>query len=281
MAQLATRRQYAAGSPLLKNDLDAFIDDIETFVNVIRLNNDNIQDLGITASTKINDGTLTGDTLNNLAVTTAKIADSNITTAKFNDEAVTTAKIPDNAITTAKIASTTISTANIADAAVTGSKIETALKTVTSWNIASASIASNTSTYAAVGSLGTITTQGGPLLIQGGNGQFESIAAIDVVGFVNIDMYIERSVSGAGVYSTIAIFSFARHLTASTVLSALSWKIPVNIIKHIDTPSAGTWDYRLMLRFYRQSSLGGGTIDTFTNPITTSASAALLLKELI
>ena len=57
------------------------------------------------------------------AVATAKISDGNVTTAKLQDSAVTTAKIDASAVTEVKIASSAVSTAKIADAAVSTVKI--------------------------------------------------------------------------------------------------------------------------------------------------------------
>ena len=118
MAQLDVRREYADGEILLASDLDAFLNDIETFLNVIKLNDDNIQDGGINAATKLADS----------SITTAKLANGAVTTNKIADNAVTTAKIADGAITTAKIADSAVTTAKIADSAVTAAKISAAAK---------------------------------------------------------------------------------------------------------------------------------------------------------
>ena len=58
-------------------------------------------------------------TINDDAVTTAKILNANVTTAKIADDAITSAKIADDAITSAKIADDAITSALIADDAVT------------------------------------------------------------------------------------------------------------------------------------------------------------------
>lgn len=115
MAQLDVRREYADGEILLASDLDAFLNDIETFLNIIGINDDNIQDGGINATTKIADATVTTAKLANGAVTTAKIADSAVTAAKLAADSVTTAKIVDAAVTTAKIADSAITIAKVAD----------------------------------------------------------------------------------------------------------------------------------------------------------------------
>ena len=280
MAQLTTRRQYAANEPLLASDIEAFIDDIEVFVNVININDDNLQDAGITASTKIADGTLTAAELNNLAITTAKIADSNITTVKLADGSVTTAKIVDANVTTAKILDGTVAAANIAALAITGPKLEAALKTTGSINIASATIASNTSTYSVVGSVGTITTYGGPLLMQGTTGFFVVDPGTGLAAIVKINLYIERAPSG-GAYTRIFQTTYERHMAGNPTSSSTTSKIPISILKHIDTPAAGTWDYRLFARFYLESELTAGFVFTHTQPLSTSSDATILLKELI
>ncbi len=62
-------------------------------------------------------------TINDDAVTTAKILNANVTTAKIADDAITSAKIADDAITSALIADDAITTALIADDAVAAAQI--------------------------------------------------------------------------------------------------------------------------------------------------------------
>ena len=62
-------------------------------------------------------------TINDDAVTTAKILNANVTTAKIADDAITSAKIADDAITSAIIADDAITTALIADDAITSALI--------------------------------------------------------------------------------------------------------------------------------------------------------------
>jgi len=123
MSTLDVRRNYADGDILYQSDLDAIVDDLETFLNVTKLTDDNIQDASITGSTKLIDATVTTGKLASSAVTTAKITDSAVTTAKIADSNVTTAKIADSNVTTAKIADSNVTTAKIADSNVTTAKI--------------------------------------------------------------------------------------------------------------------------------------------------------------
>lgn len=122
MPQLDVRRTYADGANLLKQDLDAFVGDIETFVNLTKLNDDNFQDAGITGSTKLVDGSVTNAKFAASSIATAKINDSAVTTAKIADGTISTTNINAAAVTTAKIAAGAITTAKIADANVTDIK---------------------------------------------------------------------------------------------------------------------------------------------------------------
>ena len=72
-----------------------------------------IADSAITAA-KIADGTVVAAEIANDAITTAKILDANITTAKIASDAVTTAKILNANVTTAKVAANAITQAKLA-----------------------------------------------------------------------------------------------------------------------------------------------------------------------
>jgi hypothetical protein len=81
------------------------------------------------------------------AVTTVKIADANVTTAKLVDASVTSAKIATDAVTATQIAANAVGTSEIADANVTAAKL------------ASGAAASNLGSYVSSvdGSTGAIT----------------------------------------------------------------------------------------------------------------------------
>lgn len=193
MSTLSITRSYNDGEVLVEADLDNICDDVETFVNTTKISDDNIQDSGITGSTKLLNQSVTAAKLGSASVTTAKIddlavtaaklaadsvttakildanvtvaklatdsvttvkiVDSNVTTAKINDSAVTTAKINDSAVTTAKINDSAVTTAKINNSAVTGAKLSTRYLTAT--------IATDTSwTNGEVKTIGSITTVG-------------------------------------------------------------------------------------------------------------------------
>jgi hypothetical protein len=133
VATLSTTRNYNDGEVLVEADLDAFLDDIETFLNTTKINDDNIQASGITGSTKLLNQSVTAAKLATDSVETAKIAASAVTTAKIADLNVTTGKLAADAVTSAKIADDqidsehyvdgSIDTAHIADDAVTADKL--------------------------------------------------------------------------------------------------------------------------------------------------------------
>ena len=81
-----------------------------------------INNLAVTTQ-KIANGAVTTLQISDASVTAPKIADANVTTAKLADASVTTAKLADASVTAAKLAAGTITAAQIADASVTAAKI--------------------------------------------------------------------------------------------------------------------------------------------------------------
>lgn len=82
MATLNVNKQYADGTILTENQLDAAFSSIETFLNITGINSDNIQDNSITASE-----------LQSSSVTESKIATDSVTTTKMADSSITMAKL--------------------------------------------------------------------------------------------------------------------------------------------------------------------------------------------
>lgn len=105
MATLDVTRAYSDGEVLTEAQIDTIRTDIETFFNTTKLNDDNIQNSGITGSTKLADASISTAKLADSSIINAKIQDDAITTSKIIDEAVTAAKIADNAVTAAKLTS--------------------------------------------------------------------------------------------------------------------------------------------------------------------------------
>lgn len=82
MPLLTIDKQYDDGVVLTEAQLDAMVDSIETFVNITKLDSDNLQ---------------------NQAVIESKIASNAVTTAALAPGAVTGAKVSDGSITRAKL----------------------------------------------------------------------------------------------------------------------------------------------------------------------------------
>lgn len=136
MAQLNITKTYDDGLILTEADLDNIKNDVETFLNVTKISDDNIQDAGITASSKLVDASISTAKYANASVTAAKLAADAVGTASIADDAVgadelrddasidanravTTNHIRDNAITMAKIADDAVGAAELRDDAVT------------------------------------------------------------------------------------------------------------------------------------------------------------------
>lgn len=103
MATLDVRRLYSDGEVLTEAQIDAIREDIEELFNTTRINDDNIQNSGLTGSSVLGDGSVSTDKFEDDSIISAKIVDDAVTTAKLNDDAVTTAKIAANAVTAAKL----------------------------------------------------------------------------------------------------------------------------------------------------------------------------------
>jgi len=161
MPSLSITKTYQDGDVLFEVDLDNIKNDLETFFNVTKLDDSNFQDAGITASTKIDDASISTGKVTSGAVTTAKIADGSVTTTKFTDSAVTTAKIADANITTAKINDLAVTTAKLNAGAVTYAKRSVTSTTSSSCGTFSTS---NTSDFDQITNLSvSLTTVGSKL----------------------------------------------------------------------------------------------------------------------
>jgi len=123
MATIDIPRTYEDGEILTEADLDTAFDSVETFLNVTRINNDNIQNNGIDGGLKLLTASVTAAKLASNSVTTAKIVDANVTNAKLADNSVSTTKIQNNAVTNDKMADDSVDTDELVDASVTVAKL--------------------------------------------------------------------------------------------------------------------------------------------------------------
>lgn len=237
MPVLAITKTYADGDTLFEADLDNIKDDLENFLNVTKLNDDNIQNSGITASTKLVDAT----------VTSAKIASAAITTSKISDDAVTTAKIVDANITTAKILDANVTTAKLADASVTQAKRAALGQQIS----ASCGLFTTASTsYVDVTNLSvSITTTGRPVMCMlvpdGGSISAEVGSEGAFAGGVNnlapyCGVRILRDAVTVGETAVQAAIALT-----NLYLNNLYTRVPPGAITAIDTPIAGTYTYKI------------------------------------
>jgi len=82
MPTLTITKTYSDGTVLTEADLDNFKNDVETFLNTTKIDQDNIQTGGVNAASLATD-----------SVETVKIKALNVTTAKLAAASVTSAKL--------------------------------------------------------------------------------------------------------------------------------------------------------------------------------------------
>jgi hypothetical protein len=242
MPTLTITTTYDDTAVLTEAQLDAILDPVETFLNTTKINDDNIQTGGITASTYVADGTVTTAKILNSNVTTAKLGASSVTTAKITDANVTTAKIADSNVTTGKLAANAITTAKIADGVITKGKLATANYVLSSTcgvftNGASTSDITNLSC--------TITTTGRPVeirLISDGSGNpcYVSRGSVSSGGH-SVSL---RLLKDGSTLKDVLTGHGARYAFDEFVISNKT--IPTGIL-YLDTPSSGTYTYKLQM----------------------------------
>ncbi len=123
MGTLTLTKNYADTTVLFASDFDAILDDLETFLNTTKINDDNIQDDGLTGTTVLLDSSVTTAKLASNSITAAKLVDATVATSDVALLAVTTAKIIDSAVTTAELASSVVQTGNVASTSITKAKV--------------------------------------------------------------------------------------------------------------------------------------------------------------
>lgn len=227
MPTLVITKSYADGDILFEADLDNIKDDLENFLNVTKINDDNIQSAGITGSTKLVDASVSTSKLASASVTTSKIADDAVTTGKIIDSAVTTAKIADNAITSAKAPVGGFTSAFYADASVTQAK-----RSASNYQLSSSSGNSGQTTstsFTDVTNLSvTITTNGRPVMV--------GICSDGTDNFSDMN-------SGGGVMN----LQILRDATVILKKAAETSNYPTTP-NLLEAPAAGTYTYKAQFR---------------------------------
>jgi len=252
MPQLNITKTFLDTEVLFESDLDNIKSDLETFFNVTLLNDDNIQNLGITASSKIADESITTGKFAAAAITTAVIDADAVTDAKLansasvdGDRAVTTDHIKDSAVTTAKINTSAVTTAKINDGAVTYAK--KALNYAISSSCGAYTISLTAGDSAEVTNLSvSITTNGRNVLLM-------LVPAIYTgTELANVDSsgtfpFVQFKRDGSSI--------IAAHLLQTTGGTTNIDYQPVNLVAY-DNPAAGTYTYSVHVLAYAFAAAG-------------------------
>lgn len=183
-------------------------------------------------------------TVNSGSITTAKLADGSVTTLKIADGAITTSKIPDLAVTTAKLN----------DGAVTAAKRAALGQQI---SLSSASATTTSGTYTDVLNLSvTIATSGRPIMVFL---QSDGTSAVEShVGWSRTSAGAGANVTGGAIFkilrdaTDIAFFQIGGVAVANSSGSYFT-DAPAGCINHLDTPTAGTYTYKLQYK-----ATGGG-----------------------
>lgn len=263
MPTLDIDRTYNDGDVLFESDLDAICDDIETLLNTTKLNDDNIQDAGITGSTKLINASVTQGKLATDSVSTAKIVDLAVTTAKINDlgvtaaklaaDAVTTAKILDSNVTTAKIADSNVTTAKIADSNVTTAKIADSNVTtakIADSNVTTAKLADGAATRAKMTANITVTSSSGNYTDSTSTTKtVTNLSAAITTNAKPVSVYLVSDgggqisyLQGTGTSPNCHVY-FMRDASEIAHFEIGGQKYPPGAFRAVDIPAAGSYTY--------------------------------------
>jgi hypothetical protein len=247
-------RSYADGLDLTEAMLDSICDGVETKLETTKLNDDNLQNAGITGSTKLVDGSVTAVKLATDAVTTVKIQDDAVTKAKIAADlagsglaqnvdgslevTVDASTIEINA-DTLRVKDSGITTAKINAAAVTRAKLA-AVGQQTSSGTSGQTVTSTSLTDLSNGSV-SLTTTGRPVFIGLVSRTPATNAYIQNSGSTSPTCYVAFLRDGTVVYQ--------QEMTVSaTGASAVVTRLPISCFWTIDTPAAGTYTYKCQLK---------------------------------
>lgn len=253
MPTLTLTKNYADATILFASDFDVWLTELETFLNTTKIDDGNLLDASITASTSITDASITTVKLPSNAVTTAKIADSGVEEGDFALLAATTAKLADASVTTEKILDANVTTAKVGTSAITRTKL-TASNYAISSSINYAFYNSSyypgtpnltTSDQSIPNATVTITTNGNPvevrvmpILYAIPNGGF--IQAIEPGGGYTVFTVYRDAVAIAVLEMNEAVSDFSQSTNISSSIMGIG---PI-----LDSPSAGTYTYTLKVK---------------------------------
>lgn len=254
MAILDVTKTFAAQQILESEDLNNIVNDIETFFNTTRINDDNLQDLTLVTEL-IRDSSITLAKMGGDSIETSNIVNLNVTNSKLASGSVITSKILDVNVSADKMADSLVETAKLADAAVTNAKrssvnYQLSASSGTFSTTAEAFTFNDISNFPEVTNLtATITTTGRPvmlMLVSDGSGNAAYLGAepkfassTEDFGPV-IDIGIERD--GTEIYLNEVILFTQRDIGVSW---EKSMKLPPSMFKHFDDVSAGTYVYKI------------------------------------
>lgn len=246
MPILTIPRNYKANEPVLESYLDAALDSIESFLNVTKLDDINIQAASITASSKVSDGTVTVVTLAAEAITTSKIDANAVTAAALNSDTAGTglSQATDGELDVVVDDSTVevdpLNGVQIKDLGITRAKLDSNSSEQLSSN--SGTFTTNSSTLSDVTNLSvSITTTGRPVLIQlvGPSSPAANWVGISIPG------------AGSGFNHAALIFVRDSEIIGSAGLATehnsdtKGLKLPSQTFMHVDQPAAGTYTYKV------------------------------------
>lgn len=263
MATLSIPKNYADATILFESDLDDIRDNLLTFVNVTKLNDDNIQDQGITASLKLADNSITGDKLAaaivddvtlEIVANVIGIKNDGVTASKLANDAVTTAKILNSNVINAKIADATIERVKFASRAVTTDGSDPGSGGV-SKSSSSGTFTTAVIVYTDVTNLSlTLTTNGRPVRIflePDGTGisRLGGKARTGGSGAIEVDVELKM------VRDSTDISQYKIELQQASLGDVQLW--PCSGIQFVDDVSAGTYVYKLQVQNIQGGSATG------------------------
>jgi hypothetical protein len=250
MSNLTVNKTYSDGSILFASDLDNMIDSHESFLNITKLDDANINNTSIIANESLQDSSITTAKIASLAITTAKLAVNNIQDVKINDLAITTAKLADGAVTTAKLADSSITNTDFNNASITKAKLVNV--TYSAQAIGNVTVTSSVTTSTPIPGLNTtITGSGNPIEVMviphGADSIFQWAMDHDSEWDNGQHYFIIELLRDGSVISTqqivhsLAISAFTSDYRTLQTLPSFG--------SYLDQPGAGTFTYSVNWRY--------------------------------